>query len=278
MRTEIALRQESLMPLPSRPNKVMLLTAGRMCYVGLLGRPTVREFGAITVYVSLRNPFRIQLGNGEWETAGARVIGPGTPHRIASSDRFIGMLMIEPETVDVAGLPGFLQGGHAQDGADAWVLARSVLHALMQGRMAAGDLRERFDLFFYGADLPSRRMDPRLTPVIRAIQDRPQGSFKADVLAAQVNLSVSRFLHLFREEVGTSFRQFRAWKRVRGFLAYVNTELNLTDIAMETGYPSSSHFSYTVRRYWGLAPRDIIAGSRHLAVIHDGGHPQAGRQ
>ena len=44
----------------------------------------------------------------------------------------------------------------------------------------------------------------------------------------------------------------------------------MTDIALETGYPDSSHFSHTVRRYWGLTPRDIIAGSRQLSVINDG--------
>lgn len=270
MKTDIALRQEASMALSEKPNKVMLLSAGRMCYAGLLGQPTVREFGAITIYVSLQNPFRIQLDNGEWKTTHAQVVQAETPHRIASCDRLIGMLMIEPETVDIDSLPDFLQTSRdIADREQVYERLRTALYSLMYGRVRADDIPERFDRFFFGFDLPQRVMDPRLAAVIERIQCQPCDSFMAEALASEIKLSVSRFLHLFKEEIGTTFRQFRAWKRVRSFLMYVTTELNLTDIAMETGYPSSSHFSYTVRRYWGLAPKDIIAGSRHLAVVHN---------
>lgn len=270
MEIDIVSRPGISLARPEKPNKVMLLTTGRLFYVGLLGQPATREFGAIAIYVSLQNPFRIKVGNGEWKRVQAQVVPPNTPHRISSADRLIGMFMVEPETVDMDGLPDFLQPEQdIENSPPSYERLRSGLIALMDGRVHVNDIREHFDQFFFAQDLPARLIDPRMSTVIDRIRSQPYGSFKAEEVACDINLSVSRFLHLFREEVGTTFRQFRAWKRVRGFLSYVNTRLNLTDIAMETGYPSSSHFSYTVRRYWGLTPKDIIAGSRQLAVIHD---------
>jgi AraC-like DNA-binding protein len=275
MKSDVASRQEIVLAFPQRQNKLMLLTAGRLLYAGLLGRPGAREFGAVTVYVSLQNPFRIRVGDGEWQSRYAEVIQPDTPHQISSCDRLIGMLMIEPETVDIDKLPDFLQAGQDIESHPLVVeRLRSGVRSLVHGQACADDLREHFDQFFFGHALPARPMDSRMAMVVARIQSQPCHGFKAETLASEIRLSVSRFLHLFREDVGTTFRQFRAWKRVRGFLAYVNTDLNLTDIAMATGYPSSSHFSYTVRRYWGLTPKDIVAGARHLAVVHDCGNPR----
>ena len=86
--------------------------------------------------------------------------------------------------------------------------------------------------------------------------------------AASVHLSFSRFLHLFKQETGMAFRAFRAWKRARSLLRYVRQTATLTDIALEAGYPDSTHFSHSIRQVYGLKPSDILAGSRRLA-LHD---------
>lgn len=252
-------------------NKLMLITSDRICYAGLLGQPMTREFGAITIYVSLGTPFHLQLGSGPWEGRDIAVVQPDTAHRIATSDRLIGVYMIEPEYVVGTGLPAALR----VDG-DAAALAALAQHmraaflALVDGSVAVHGVRNRLDEFMLGTALPARRLDERIAAVVNRIKRHPSDSLGAEEFADEVDLSFSRFLHLFKSETGTTFRRFRAWKRARGFMSYVNAPLNLTDIALETGYPDSSHFSHTVRRYWGLTPKDIIAGSRRLAVINDG--------
>ncbi|WP_309901090.1 hypothetical protein [Variovorax soli] len=37
-------------------------------------------------------------------------------------------------------------------------------------------------------------------------------------------------------------------------------------MALDTGYPDSTHFSHSIRQVYGLRPSDILAGSRRLAV------------
>ena len=94
--------------------------------------------------------------------------------------------------------------------------------------------------------------------------------------AAEAGLSPSRFLHLFKEETGISFRSFRAWKRARHLLHFANQDINLAHLAQDIGYPDSTHFSHSIRRFYGLKPRAIFSGSRDLAIYRS--EPARARQ
>jgi AraC-like DNA-binding protein len=37
-------------------------------------------------------------------------------------------------------------------------------------------------------------------------------------------------------------------------------------VALDTGYPDSTHFSHSIRHTYGLKPKDIFAGSRRLRI------------
>jgi AraC-like DNA-binding protein len=130
-----------------------------------------------------------------------------------------------------------------------------------------------FDLAVFGAKLPTRKIDQRILFVLGRIKEDPSAPAVAEEYANMVNLSFSRFLHLFKQEVGAPFRSFRTWKRARNLLNYVvNHNNNLLYVALGTGYPDSTHFSHTIRRVYGLKPSEIFAGSRRLAVY---GQPAA---
>ena len=98
----------------------------------------------------------------------------------------------------------------------------------------------------------------------------PAEAVSAEQCAAEVHLSFSRFLHLFKEQTGMTFRAFRAWKRARSLLRYVRESTSLTDIALTAGYPDSPNFSHSIRQFYGLKPSDIVAGSRRLVLHHAG--------
>lgn len=250
-------------------NMLMLITRGRVGYIGLLGKPETREFGSLTVYFSLCAPFQIQVGTGEWESAEMFIVSPDISHRIISSDRHIGVLLIEPETIDLSNMPLWLQSTtHTGQCLPSQERLRSSFSLLRNKEVDISYVKEKFDEFFFGQELLPRKLDPRMAAVVERINQDPCGLIGAEECAKMVGLSFSRFLHLFKEDVGTTFRSFRAWKRARSFLWYVNSASSLTDIALDIGYPDSSHFSHSVRRYWGLTPKDILAGSRRLTVVN----------
>src|SRR5690606_32041925 len=124
-----------------------------------------------------------------------------------------------------------------------------------------------YDEVFFGRTFAPRRLDPRIAAVIAQISEDPSVPAMAGDCAASVNLSFSRFLHLFKEQTGAPFRSMRTWKRARSLLHYVNRPSNLTAVALETGYPDATHFSHSIRQVYGLKPKDIFAGSRRLVLL-----------
>ena len=241
----------------------MVVTQDRVAYRGLLGRPTTRVFGALTVYVALDSPFLIKIGNDPAMQKHFAVVAPNVPHLIASPDKVVGDLLIEPEFVsplELQQLPLLIESS----------AVRLQLQTSMRRCRESTDLirqsSSEFDEFFLGRPLEPRTLDSRITLAIRQIRNQPCEQFFAASCAKLTGLSFSRFVHLFKEEIGMTFRAYCAWKRARALLSYVGCECSLTDLAMQTGYPDSTHFSHSIRRIYGLRPKDILAGSRRLLV------------
>lgn len=272
------------LPLTDRRNRVMWLNNDRVFYAGLLGDVTLRTMGGWLVYVSLGAPIRVALGDAAtgrppaaagWQTTDLAVVPPYTPHRVACDERLICAVTIEPETVDAAALPDFLRGPPGAvpaDGPGAQQAVQRVraAHAWLraQGR-ESGWHTAAFDACVFGQPLAPRRLDWRIARVLDEIRDNPSRPISAQDCAAAVGLSFSRFLHLFKAEVGTPFRSLRTWKRARSLLHHVTRGAQLVHVALDTGYPDSTHFSHSIRHVYGLRPRDLFAGSRALTVLGD---------
>lgn len=138
---------------------------------------------------------------------------------------------------------------------------------MAQGSGAGTFAVDDFDRVMLGGHLPARVVDPRIRRVIDSIERDPAATVSAQSRAQSVHLSFSRFLHLFREEVGVPFRAFRTWKRARSLLHPVNRDANLAHVALDTGYPDGTHFSRSVRQVYGLRLRGNFAGSRRLELF-----------
>ncbi|MBL6749871.1 MAG: helix-turn-helix transcriptional regulator [Nevskia sp.] len=244
------------------PARMMLVTAARTAYLGLLGRPATRCMGAVTVYASLGAPLRIGAPGGAVQRLCAIAAVPAyAPHVVATEDRHIAIVQIEPETARTEALV------HALNRVDAVAAAAAErIRAGFAHLPAVGDGAAEFDRLFFGRPLPARPLDPRIAAVIARISADPAGKLSAEASAALAGLSFSRFMHLFTEQTGTTFRRFRAWKRARTLLTLVKGQAAIVDTALDTGYADSTHFSHSIRKVYGMPPREMIAGSRRLEL------------
>lgn len=258
--------------------RMMWLNTDRVVYLGLLGEPSVRCFGAFSLYVSQRGTHRICVDGSEWQDSEFSVVPPYVRHRIVSGERMICNLLLEAETVDVQALPAWLREGRgAVDASAALAGIRAALEDLRRSSSRQYPGTADFDESFFGSVLRTQPLDPRVRAVVDRIKSDPNGHVSAQECAEAACLSVSRFLHLFKAETGSPFRSFRTWQRARSLLYYVTQNSNLTDIALDAGYPDSTHFSHSIRQVYGLTPKSIFAGCRKLALYASGaGVPRMG--
>jgi AraC-like DNA-binding protein len=245
--------------------RLMLISPERVFYAGLLGRPRRRTSGGYNIYAAMEGSLKIT--EGKLEAIGeAAMVPPYVSHSVESEHPSIICLVIEPETVEPAAMDTLSAG---ICGAGAPLIARRIrtaYEALRLRERCGGFTTGEFDLMFLGEALPDRNIDRRIWRAAAQLNDFSGSKMTAADCAASVNLSASRFLHLFKEQTGISFRAFRAWKRARHLLHFANQDLNLAHLAQDIGYPDSTHFSHSIRRFYGLQPRAIFSGSRDLAI------------
>ena len=246
---------------------LMLITPERVFYAGLLGRPRERCPGAFQVYVALRGGLRLSAANGRDASGELVAVAPNVRHTITSDHRAAICIVIEPESVRAGTIEQWttrLAGPERDVFADR---IRAAYDQLRERSCRADLTSAEFDRMCFGEALPRRILDPRVTRAIAQMTRFSGEPATAASCAAEASLSASRFLHLFKEETGISFRSFRAWKRARHLLHFANQDLNLAHLAQDIGYPDSTHFSHSIRRFYGLKPRAIFSGSRDLAIL-----------
>jgi AraC family transcriptional regulator of arabinose operon len=100
------------------------------------------------------------------------------------------------------------------------------------------------------------RLDPRVRFAMDAMCRRLAEEVGLERLATEVNLSVSRLAHLFREEVGVSPQRFletQRLERAKQLLGY--TADSVKEIAFKVGFGSAFYFSLRFKRYTGKSPK-----------------------
>ena len=102
-------------------------------------------------------------------------------------------------------------------------------------------------------------VDPRIELAAKQVRDDPAAAASAAELAASVGLSESRFLHLFRQEIGSSLRRYRLWSRLMRAGTQIAAGHDLTTAAVEAGFASPSHLADRFRTTFGLSATQLLA-------------------
>lgn len=89
------------------------------------------------------------------------------------------------------------------------------------------------------------------------IEARYRENISLEDIASAVRLSPSRLAHLFHEKLKTTFVAYRNELRIeRAKFLLANTTLKIIEIALESGFPSLSHFNQTFHKHVLQAPSE----------------------
>ncbi|MFB9904136.1 AraC family transcriptional regulator [Allokutzneria oryzae] len=111
------------------------------------------------------------------------------------------------------------------------------------------------------------RIDERIVAAMRAIRADPAAELSAARLAAEANLSTSRFLHLFSASTETSFRRYRLWARMLRVAESVREGHSLTRASTDAGFASPGHFSDTFHAMFGLTATAFFAAGARIVPL-----------
>ncbi|WP_238175948.1 helix-turn-helix domain-containing protein [Kribbella albertanoniae] len=99
------------------------------------------------------------------------------------------------------------------------------------------------------------RIDDRLLRVIELIDQDLKAPLDLPDLARAASLSVSRFAHLFREQLGVTPQQFVERRRIDAAARLLElTTRPIASVAAEVGFTDPLYFSTRFRRHTGTSP------------------------
>jgi AraC family transcriptional regulator, arabinose operon regulatory protein len=103
-------------------------------------------------------------------------------------------------------------------------------------------------------------MDQRVKRAIAEMEKRLDSELSLEVLAKFVNLSTSRFRHLFKTETGTTPAQYlKSLRMSRAKELLETTFLCIKEIMSSIGVRDKRHFAKDFERTYGLTPTQYRA-------------------
>ena len=99
------------------------------------------------------------------------------------------------------------------------------------------------------------KLDRRVQELLNILDREWNKPLRVTDLASRVGLSVSRVEHLFKNETGTSLRNFIHERRVWYAAKFLKTtEMRISEIAYYVGFQDPSNFARAFRRKFGTSP------------------------
>ncbi len=98
--------------------------------------------------------------------------------------------------------------------------------------------------------------DTRIQKAISYLESNYERVIPVTEIANICGLSSSRFLHLFKEKTGLTYRKVQQWNKVsRSFLSL--REQSITQTAYEFGFTDSAHYTKTFKETFGFSPKQL---------------------
>ena len=110
-------------------------------------------------------------------------------------------------------------------------------------------------------------IDSRVAQSIEWILSSRDEGISVQEIAAGVELSESRFSHLFTENVRIPVRRYLLWLRLRDSMHLLAQGRSLTETAHEAGFSDSADLTRTFRGMLGIAPSALIKESSLISFL-----------
>jgi AraC-like DNA-binding protein len=107
---------------------------------------------------------------------------------------------------------------------------------------------------------PSRRLDNRVTNVLKAIHAADDLRLSIEAAAAMAFLSPSRFAHLFKQQVGLPFRRYMLWRKLTRAMLAIGRERTIAAAAHASDFADAAHLTRTFYTMFGIPPSVMMRG------------------
>ena len=218
---------------------------------------------AIQIVLALDGEIAACGTDERWKTGRGVIIATDVEHSYDSRDAFAAMLFVDPESIEGIWLGSSLQHEITLVPERRVVACVEELKCFRERPMESLDLgaliRHCVQTLSAGAP-PARRIDPRVTKVLRQIQQSDDLRMSLESAAAAAFLSPSRFAHLFKQQLGLPFRRYLLWRKLTRAMLVIGREGTATAAAHAADFADAAHLTRTFSEMFGIPPSVMLRG------------------
>jgi AraC-like DNA-binding protein len=218
---------------------------------------------AIQIVLALDGEIAVCDQDGRWRSGRGIIVGPDVGHSYDSRGAFGAMLFVDPESTEGVWLRASLADGITLVPEHRVVACVDQLQRFRERPLESLELgvliRHCVQALSAGAP-PARRIDPRVTNVLRRIQQSDDLRISLESAAAAVFLSPSRFAHLFKQQLGLPFRRYLLWRKLTRAMLVIGQEGTATAAAHAADFADAAHLTRTFCQMFGIPPSVMLRG------------------
>lgn len=248
----------------------VLLWDEQAIFLGRAADASLHESPAIKVCVALDGDFGLRSDDSDnWTVYDSAIIAPGQPHAIDGRQNRMAMLLLVPEARLAQNLaPIFTKNGITRLTKDTVERIRSIFSDFDKLSSTDESIGAICYLMVNAIGKQSDvSIDSRVAQSIEWIRASRESGISVQEIAAGVELSESRFSHLFTENVRIPVRRYLLWLRLRDAIHLLAQGGSLTETAHAAGFADSAHLTRTFRGMLGIAPSALIRESSLISFL-----------
>lgn len=225
-------------------------------YFGPIPELGVVQYSVPVLRVGVGGGFYLRFNRGSWVKCSCIFIPSGIAHEVFPAKGVVAKYWVEKESVQYAFF--YNQLFKQSQSIEHQKNIISAFRSIYENELNLDETKIELDKLFQLKSPVELALDSRVLKISEIIRSEPDYNFSIEYLASEVDLSSSRLLHLIKDEIGTSYRQFRMWQRLRYAISIIGSSHSLTNTAVEAGFNDASHFSRCFKGRYGVAPSVIL--------------------
>jgi len=237
-------------------------------YFGKFDNNQNHKHYAIQLSIPLYGEFRLLVNQSKITTEQAFLIKPNTEHKLESEHEHLLILLNPASTI-----------GHFWnrliDSPFSEINNEPVLHIRKLGldylskELSVKAFVQNVIEIIHSYDCHCESFvhsgDERIDNAIEYLKQHHERIIPLEEVSAFCNLSSGRFLHLFKERTGITYRRAQLWTKLMEALPLMINK-SLTEIAHSVGFADSAHFSRIFKENFGFSPKALLKLSRFIQV------------
>ena len=193
---------------------------------------------------------------GRWLSAPGALTASDVPHAVDSNGVEVLLVFLDPESdAGTAFRPVLDRPVRLLSAEERSALVRDVVPPTILRSGAEEWVRNAARMLGVPLPPPIRMIHPRVRKLLAAFRSSGvDDATSLEVLAALVDLSPSRLMHVFTSSIGIPLRPYLAWLRVQRAASAIVNGNSMGEAAHAAGFADAAHMSRTFKRMLGVSP------------------------